>query len=391
MSSRQSDQPEPGGLYVHIPFCVRKCPYCDFFSITDSNMIPDFIGALLKEIEMVAGRTDAADPFDTLYIGGGTPSMLEGEDILRIVETVHRVFRLLPNAEITMEVNPGTVVPAQLKAFRYAGINRINIGVQSFRNDRLKFLGRIHSDKDAHQAIKWAREAGFENLGLDMIYGIPGQTKASWLWDMQEAAAYQPEHLSCYMLTCEAGTPLDKDRQQGLFLPMDDVGVSNLFGTTLEFLTAKGYDPYEISNFERATPLGRHANRSRHNQKYWTYAPYLGFGPSAHSFIDPVRHWNVRDVGAYISETAAGRLPLADKEVLSRDQQMIEWIYLGLRQTDGIPVGLFNRRFDADFYADFREEIENLEAEGLMVADETTCALTAKGFLLLDSIIDRLI
>jgi len=391
MSAGHNNQPGPGGLYVHIPFCVHKCPYCDFFSITDGTQVSGFVGAVLKEIEMVAERAVSPDAFDSLYFGGGTPTTLAKADIARIVETANRVFNLLPDAEVTIEANPGTVDAAAFAAFRNAGINRVNIGVQSFRGATLEFLGRIHSDKDARQSMEWARDAGFENIGLDLIYGIPNQTKKSWLWDLQEAVGYQPEHLSCYVLTYEEGTPLHKDRQQGRLQPMDEARVADLFRTTHTFLRANRYDAYKISNFERVDPGGGNANRSRHNQKYWTYAPYLGFGPSAHSFIDPVRHWNVRDVGMYIEEIRSGRLPHAEEEVLSRGQQIMEWIYLGLRRTDGIPVDRFNNRFGADFFADFCEDIEHFKAKGLMVADETTCSLTPEGMLLLDSIIHRLI
>ena len=375
-----------GGLYIHIPFCVRKCPYCDFYSTTDETLKPDFIKMLIREMENV-GRTFF--PIDSLYIGGGTPSLMSASDIGRIIETAHRVFTLLPDVEITIEVNPGTIGFQQLKDLRHAGINRINIGVQSFHDSQLQFLGRIHSEKEARLAIKYARQTEYPHLGLDLMYGISGQTKQHWLKDLQEAVGFTPEHLSCYMLTYEPHTPLDNDRKKGRFVLPDDGHLADLFETTHRFLKDNGFDPYEISNFERSDPNGHHTHRSRHNQKYWTYAPYLGFGPSAHSFIEPVRHWNVRDIKTYITQLDAWRSPVAGKETLTREQQMIEWIYLGLRQTDGISIEGFQQKFNTDFYILFGLLVADLTKKGLMKANERVCGLTTAGMLFCDSITDR--
>jgi oxygen-independent coproporphyrinogen-3 oxidase len=347
---------------------------------------PDFLRALLKEIEMTA---DTPISFDTVYIGGGTPSVLDARDIEQIIDCVGKSYTILHDPEMTIEVNPGATGPEQLLDFRRAGINRINIGVQSFQPIPLQFLGRIHSQKDAHQVIRWARDAGFENLGIDLMYGLPDQTKKSWLRDLQEAVAFEPEHLSCYMLTYAADTPMDRQRRAGRFSPMDDAYLADLFETTITYLEANQFDQYEVSNFEKSDPETKASYRSKHNQKYWTYAPYLGLGPSAHSFIEPDRHWNGRDVNHYISELYAGRLPIDEKEHLDEEQQMIEWVYLGLRQTDGIPIDRFNRHFDGDFYGIFGKIVDGLKAERLIEADDARCALTRNGMLFLDSIVDR--
>jgi len=368
---------------VHIPFCVKKCPYCDFYSITDTSLKQRFISAVISEMNMTC---NLPFKFDTLYIGGGTPSVLETELITRIIETASSLYKLLPDSEITIEVNPGTVKPEKFREYKDAGVNRISIGAQSFQERNLNFLGRIHTIEDADLTIKWAQGAGFENIGIDLIYGIVGQTRESWLRDLEQTVLYEPEHLSCYMLTYEPGTPMEKDLQKGCFKPMDEKKVGELFTATVEFLAGKGYDQYEISNFVRAKNL-----RSRHNQKYWSFAPYIGLGPSAHSFIEPRRCWNKASVTAYIKDLEEGRLPIGGQEVLSREQMMTESIFLGLRKADGIDVSEFNSRFDENFFKIFGKQIDDFEKKGLMVTNQTSCALTVKGMLFLDSITSMLV
>ncbi|MEA3434870.1 MAG: radical SAM family heme chaperone HemW [Thermodesulfobacteriota bacterium] len=368
---------------MHIPFCVKKCPYCDFYSITDTFLKQRFVSAVISEM-----NTTCNPPFkfDTLYIGGGTPSVLEAESIVRIIETAHSLYKLLPDSEITIEVNPGTVKPEKLKEYKSAGVNRISIGVQSFQKRNLNFLGRIHTVEDADLTIQWARDSGFKNIGIDLIYGIPGQTRESWLRDLEQAVSYEPEHLSCYMLTYESGTPMEKDLQKGLFKPMDGKKVGELFTTTIEFLAGKGYAQYEISNFAHAKNI-----RSRHNQKYWSFEPYIGLGPSAHSYIEPRRCWNKASVTTYLKDLEEGRLPIEGQEVLSREQMMTESIFLGLRKTDGIDVSEFNSRFDENFFKIFGEQIDDFEEKGLIVTNQTSCSLTVKGMMFLDSITSMLV
>jgi len=378
-----SNPNKPGGIYVHIPFCVKKCPYCDFYSITDTSLKQKFISAVISEMNITC---NLPFKFDTLYIGGGTPSVLETEFITRIIENVSSLYKLLPDSEITIEVNPGTVKPEKLKEYKNAGVNRISIGVQSFQERNLNFLGRMHTVEDTDLAIQWARDAGFENIGIDLIYGIVGQTRESWLRDLEQAVSYEPEHLSCYMLTYESGTPIERDRQKGLFKPMNEGKVGELFATTIEFLADKGYAQYEISNFAYAKNI-----RSRHNQKYWSFAPYIGLGPSAHSFIEPRRCWNKASVTAYIKDLQEGKLPIDGQEVLSREQMMSESIFLGLRRADGIDVSEFNSRFDENFFKIFGKQIDDFEKKGLIVTNQTSCALTVKGMLFLDSIASMLV
>ncbi|OEU64575.1 MAG: hypothetical protein BBJ57_08230, partial [Desulfobacterales bacterium PC51MH44] len=322
---------------------------------------------------------------------GGTPSVLDVKAIGRIIEKAHQSYKILTNAEVTMEVNPGTLTIEKLRGYRSAGVNRINIGVQSFDPANLCFLGRVHSSSDSDLAVKWAFEAGFKNIGLDLICGLPGQIKKSWLLDLQRAVESEPQHLSCNMLTYETGTLLDQDRQKGRFTPLAEQQVSDLFETTIAFLSAHGYIQYEISNFALACSDGSanqnlEYNQSRHNKKYWSFAPYIGLGPSAHSFLEPQRSWNHPNVKKYIQELAADKLPIEGKEVLSQEQLMIEAVYLGLKQTKGILVDVFDKKFGVSFKEMFGEVIIGLEEEGYIKFFQNRCALTSRGMLFLDSV-----
>ncbi|MDL1967405.1 MAG: radical SAM family heme chaperone HemW [Deltaproteobacteria bacterium] len=368
------------GIYTHIPFCIKKCPYCDFYSITDQSLKKPFINALIREIDLVSRPSLL---FDSIYFGGGTPSVFKAEDISHIIEKMYGLFHILTNSEITIEVNPGTVTLEKLKEYRSIGINRINIGVQSFQDATLDFLGRIHSTNDANKIIKFAQKTGFDNIGIDLICGIPGQTKKTWLFDLRKAVEFEPEHISCYMLTYEKGTPLDRERQQGKFKPVADSLSAELFKTTIEYLTAHGYIQYEISNFAKDTH-----RKSRHNLKYWSFTPYLGFGPSAHSFIDPKRYWNCRNVKKYINNIKEGRLSIEKKEILSKEQRMMEMVYLGLRKTDGININTIDENLGINFRHMFAEKLKQLEEDGyiLRIQPKNHCTLSRKGMLFLDSI-----
>lgn len=368
-----------GGIYVHVPFCLKKCPYCDFYSITDLSLRDAYSAALEKEIALTG---PVPFEFDTLYLGGGTPSVLEIRQVARITKAFFNNFNLRKGCEITIEVNPGTVTLQDFQDFRLAGINRINIGVQSFQGKNLKFLGRIHSTAEAEKALENAHTAGFDNIGLDLIYGLPGQTVDAWQKDLQQAVSHSVRHLSCYMLSYENGTLLDRNRQRGQFRPLPDQRVGKLFEITTAFLEDNGILQYEISNYADSPET-----RSRHNQKYWHFDPYLGFGPGAHSFIDPQRSWNHRDIHTYISLLNKDRRPMAGKEILSREQKLIETIYLGLRNIDGIDIPGFKERFRIGFAEIFAELIEDFRHRGLLTIDSECCRLTRSGMLMLDGVV----
>lgn len=324
--------------------------------------------------------------FGTIYLGGGTPSILTGRKIAQLLETIHRLFNIRPDAEITLEVNPGTVAPEKFRLYKTAGINRLNIGVQSFHDASLKFLGRIHTGKEAASVIHQARDIGFDNIGIDLIYGLPGQTRHSWITDLRTAVDFSPEHLSCYMLTYEKNTPLWKQMKDKAFLPLPDQNVTQLFNDTMAFLENNSYHQYEISNFAKSSPDASQNFTSRHNSKYWSLSPYCGFGPSAHSFIEPRRRWNVRSVKKYIALIDQGRRPLAGEETLSPEQMMIEAVYLGLRQTHGIEIETYNRKFGVDFAVQFEETITDLLREEHICIDKERCGLSRKGMVFLDGI-----
>ncbi len=373
------------GLYIHIPFCLKKCAYCDFYSITEAALRPPFVAALIKEIGL---RRDSQSICDTLYFGGGTPSLLEVGEVERVLGAVGENFKLTRDAEITLEANPATISASKLTHLRGLGINRINIGIQSFKDPHLVLLGRRHNARDAHDCLAAARSAGFVNLGLDLIYGLPGQSEAQWAEDLEAALSYAPEHISCYMLTYEAGTPLFCKRQQKKIFPLKEEVVAGLFEFTSRFLTDRGYDHYEISNFARRD--SRLDFRSRHNRKYWNLSSYLGMGPAAHSFEDPVRSWNLKDVAAYINILKEEKRPLADQESLTIYQQRLEAIYLGLRQSSGIDLKAFEKRFGEALQIKNRKMIEMLQLEKMAVFDEEHLRLTSKGMRYLDSIVSLL-
>lgn len=373
----------PGGIYIHIPFCLKKCVYCDFYSVTDLSGTVSFLASLEREMRLT-GHTPLT--FDTLYIGGGTPSVLGAAAIEQIIAAAFGNFKIRSDAEVTIEVNPATVTQDDLLRYRQAGGNRLNIGVQSFNQKNLRFLGRIHTAKEALSTFDRARRAGFDNVGLDLIYGLPEQDKGSWLDDLDRATRLDPEHLSCYMLTRETGTRLDRDVKSGrTHLPVDDT-LRELFETTIAYLAGHGFFHYEVSNFARVPEGGGTPWMSRHNWKYWSFAPYIGLGPSAHSFIEPKRHWNHRSLEKYLQAIRAGKLPIADKEQLTREQMIMESIYLGFRTTAGVDLAKFQKRCGIDFLKCFAATISGFEKDGLLKVTATHCALTRKGMVLLDGI-----
>jgi oxygen-independent coproporphyrinogen-3 oxidase len=376
-------QKQNGGIYIHVPFCVKKCDYCDFYSCTNLDKILVFFDSLVHEMDMV---TDLSFPADTVYFGGGTPSLLSLDHIQVLIKAVADRFQLSQNAEITIEANPGTVTAEKLAGFHQAGVNRINIGVQSFSDISLGFLSRIHTAKEAIDSFESARSAGFDNIGLDLIYGLPGQAERMWQADLQAAIDLRPEHLSCYMLTYEPGTRMERNLRNNFFQPLSEKTVGLLYEFTVQYLEDNGLYQYEVSNFSTS-----HETRSKHNQKYWTHAPYIGLGPSAHSLIDKKRSWNVRSLDAYLNKTGQGQLPVEETEELNIRKLMIETLYLRLRCVDGISILDFEKRFDIDFMRRFGSVVSIYESDGYLESKDNNCRLTRKGMLFADSIASRFI
>ena len=378
-----ASQVESLGIYVHIPFCQSKCRYCDFYSITDTSLIQAYLEALRKEMELSAPPNAKAD---TLYIGGGTPSLLHYKQIGKIVDWAAEYFNLDASAEMTLEVNPATANARDLQDYAAFGFNRLNIGVQSFDDNQLSLLGRLHTADQAITSVKSAIKAGFTNIGLDLIFGLPEQTPGSWKNDLLQAIRLGPKHLSCYILSYEPHTPLDNDRKTGRIVPLSDLRTADLFRMTHNFLGAAGYEHYEISNFAQGSK-----HRSVHNQKYWNFAPYIGLGPAAHSCRLPFRWWNRGALEDYLADLGNNRLPVADREELTEEQQLIESLYLGLRQADGIDFIDFQDRHQIDFRLYFHTVLDRFEAEGWIEMDAKGCRLTVEGMLFLDTIVDELV
>jgi oxygen-independent coproporphyrinogen III oxidase len=379
------------GLYLHIPFCLSKCPYCGFYSILQPGLVEAFIHALLEEIIYTATQNPPLPPgerdgvradlgnFDTVYFGGGTPSLLKPVHLENILKHINTYFKLSPEYEITFEINPDDHDLEYFKNLFSLGINRLNLGVQSFDEEILRFLGRRHTGSQARKAIEQARRVGFKNIGLDLIYGLPGQDIDSWLETLETALAYSPEHLSCYELTIEENTPFALELQKGFFALPDEETQRDFFIRTSEFLEAKGYIHYEVSNFAR-----REEYLSRHNQKYWDHTPYLGFGPSAHSFDGARRWWNHRSVEKYIVGIEKGALPIESFEDLTMEQRMLEQIYFGMRTKKGIGLKRFRMEFSVDLEIEKAKTLSLFKEEGLITVQNGVLSPTRAGLAVAD-------
>ena len=363
------------GLYLHIPFCKSKCAYCDFYSLPHSEEKMDaYTAALIRHLEEVAPRC-ARQTVDTVYFGGGTPSYLGEKRLTQLLKTVKKRYHVAPDAEITLEANPDSAGDWKtLRALRRAGFNRISLGVQAADDAMLRRIGRVHTWEQVLSAVAAARMAKLENLSLDLIYGLPGQTLAAWQETLTAAAALEPNHISCYGLKVEPGTPLWQQRQ-GAALPDDDAQ-ADMYLWTVDYLAKQGYAQYEISNFARP------GFESRHNLKYWRLEEYAGFGPGAHSDLGGVRFAYERDLDAYI----AGELRLSEMERIPPLDRDLEYIMLSLRTVQGIDSGYFERQFRQKFRP-MEELLTRYEANGLAARTERGWHLTPRGFFVSNAII----
>jgi putative oxygen-independent coproporphyrinogen III oxidase len=358
------------GLYIHIPFCKTKCPYCDFYSITSHDELTAYPDLLTGEMGMYRERFST---FDTIYLGGGTPSLIGGDDLAGILEKVRSLFHIPDRAEITIEVNPDDVVPSLLDAWKQAGVNRISLGIQSFDDRHLKFLGRRHDGSSSTAAIGMTRDAGFENLGIDLIFGFHGQTMEDWRDSLEKAADFHPSHISCYQMTIEHGTPMGRMLEGGAITsPGEDIQ-HDMFVMTSEFLADRGYLHYEVSNFARGAK-----NISHHNSRYWDHTPYLGLGPSAHSFDGRSRWWDHRDLDIYSRKIRCGESPVEGREKLSGDQLLLERLYFGFRTLRG------NDLEDIIGGKKGEEILEKLIAGTLVTIEDGRVIPTIKGMLFAD-------
>ncbi len=375
-------------LYIHIPFCERKCVYCDFYSVESLESVHPYVQALLSEIDLQRRYAGAAE-FDTLYFGGGTPSLLTPAQLETILTRLRSTFTFPDGAEVTLEVNPGTASRTKLEGYRALGVNRLSIGVQSFFEDELRFLGRIHDRVQAVECVEAAREAGFDNISVDLIYALPGQTVERWRENLQTLLGLGPQHVSAYSLIIEKGTPLAHMVKSGAVTPAGIEAEAALYEYTMLALAGGGYEHYEISNY--ALP----GFRSRHNSAYWRHEDYLGFGPSAHSFWKGPggrhgRRWsNVPGIAAYLGHLNRGELPVGFQETVSTTLLINEKIFLGLR-SDGLNLRSLRSESGVDLRTLRGGVIDGLLEQGSAVLVEDLFRLTPKGYLLCDEISERM-
>lgn len=374
----------PLGLYIHIPFCRQKCAYCDFYSLPRSEEKMDaYTAALLRHIEEVAPRT-AAHRVDTVYFGGGTPSYLGPDRLTKLLRTLRKRCPVARDAEITLEANPDSACDVKaLRALRRAGFNRISLGVQSADDGLLRAIGRIHTFAQVQEAVAAVRKAGFKNLSMDLIYGLPGQTMQQWEDTLAAVIALAPEHISCYGLKLEPGTPL-YDRRDSECFPDDDAQ-ADMYLYAVTVLAQNGYEQYEISNFAKP------GFASRHNLKYWHMEEYAGFGPGAHSDFGGVRYAYERDLEGYIRGVLAGTPLLSECERIPPLDRDTEYLMLGLRTVAGIQPRVFERRYRRKFDC-FRPFLERCRQSGYAVeAADGSWHLTPQGFLLSNQIIGEML
>lgn len=383
-------RPNPDfGVYLHIPFCEKKCVYCDFYSLENMEHKDVFVSILIEEI--IAGAKNHSlhlRPATSVFFGGGTPSLLSAEQIALIMKTLHEHLPIHPEAEITMECNPGTISKETLLGYKQAGINRLSFGIQSFHQEELNFLHRIHTPEEGKDAVRIAREAGFDNVNIDIIFALPNQTIESWISTLEQAMALNTEHISAYSLIFEEKTPLFAMLQKGLVKPQDEERDAELYALTIDALSKAGYIQYEVSNFSKP------GFACTHNRTYWQAKEYLAFGPSAHGFINRQRYWNFRNLKRYFEAVRLHGTGVASSETLTDHNMLYESAFLAIRSE-----GLSKRRFLSDFGIDIHAVLkDHLDAEifdeFLQVSElkeDIVISLNASGFAICDEISVRII
>ncbi len=371
------------GIYIHIPFCASKCGYCDFHSLAGHDAwMAEYHDALLLHIRESAERME---PYyiDSVYFGGGTPSYYGAKRICEIFNTLKLTGQVLKRAEVTVEMNPDSVTEKDLRMMRKEGINRVSIGVQSANDDLLKLIGRRHTFRQAEQAVAAARAAGFQNISLDLIYGLPTQTKKDWADTLGRVMALRPEHISCYGLKLEEGTPMYESYRNSALLPTDDEQ-ADMYLYAVETLQQYGYQQYEISNFSFP------GKESRHNLKYWNAENYMGFGSGAHSYVNDVRYSYIRDVQAYIDGINEETPILDEYEYIDHFEHATEYIMLGMRRSKGISQAEYQAVYSGDF-APIAAKLQEFVQKGWVVQEGDRWHFTPSGFLLSNLLIEALL
>lgn len=369
------------GLYIHVPFCASRCIYCDFYSQTNAQLKKDFVVALCREIELSKDSLTEFAPFSTVYFGGGTPSLLSIHELATIIECLLSNVSILPSAEWTLEANPDDVRLDYAHGLKGLGVNRVSLGVQSFSDRELAFLGRRHSGEQVYQAIDALRRESINNISVDLIYALPNQTKEQWHKNVQNAIELEVPHISSYHLICEENTPLYKLVDRGaIVLPKEEQGIEAYYYLVQE-LERVGFKHYEISNFAKEGYI------SCHNSAYWNRTPYFGLGPSAHSYI-PERRWsNVADLRSYIDRVGLNELPKDFEERLSLKDQYNEWIMLGLRTREGIDTKLLQESLGQEYYTLLKRQAAPFCQKGWLEWKGNYLQSTSQGFIFVDGII----
>ena len=391
MEKRAPENPaaldQPGselGLYIHIPFCSAICNYCNFNrGLFDEGLKSRYVDALRKEIDKSSsvGQGFSADmQADTIFFGGGTPSLLEAEDVGAIIQSIRDRFELSARSEITLETNPETVDQAKLESFRAAGVNRVSFGVQSFQDAELRRLGRIHTADRARAAVRYARAAGFDNVSLDLMMWLPGQSVPAWLQNVDGLIEAAPDHASLYLLELYPNAPLKEEMARAGWSLAPDEDAAEMYVTAMERLERVGLKQYEISN------VARPGNASRHNLKYWTDGEWLAFGCGAHATSRGVRWRNVAGTEEYIQRITAGASPIVERRVLSRDERLEEALFTGLRLSSGIDIGSIGRRYGVDVWSRYGENLAPFIAEGWLVREGSSLRLTRPGMLMANEV-----
>ena len=371
------------GIYLHIPFCKRRSIYCDFFSTTENDKNSTNFQALSKELELRKDYLDG-EIIDTIYFGGGTPSQLEEKDFIQLFETIYKIYTINPKAEITIEANPDDLTPQYIAMLRTLPFNRLSMGIQTFKEDTLRLLHRRHTAAQAQQAYKHCREAGFQNISIDLMYGLPGDTLEDWQKDLQTALQMRPEHISAYHLIYEEGTPLWNLKEAHQVEETDEDLSVSLFKELIHTLKSNGSEHYEISNFCRP---GFH---SRHNSSYWTGKKYLGCGPSAHSYDGISRQWNVASLSQYIQGIQKGT-PYQEKEELDLYTRYNDFIITRLRTTYGIPTHILKETFGETLFDYCMRMASPHLKQGFLTLDKNNMKLTEKGIFISDGIMSDLL
>jgi oxygen-independent coproporphyrinogen-3 oxidase len=374
------------GLYVHVPFCASICNYCNFTrGLFDEAQKTRFVDALIREITGSAAEHDKEQrptrlPADTIYFGGGTPSLLTPDEIASIINAARATFALAPDAEITLEANPETVDLARLEGFRRAGINRLSYGVQSFSDDELKRLGRLHSAERAEEAVRMARAAGFENVSLDLMMWLPEQGVAQWLSSVERAIAVAPDHMSLYILEVYPHLPLKQEMDARRWTQVEDEAAAEMYESSMAMLDAAGYEQYEISN------VAKPGRQSVHNLKYWTDGEWWGFGPAAHSTWRGARWRNVAATDDYVRRIAGGASVVAERRNPAADERLGDAVFTGLRLNRGVDLSMLSERYSVDIWARFRERLAPFGEAGLLVKEGDCIRLTRQGMLMANEV-----